>query len=216
MKFYKAILHTGGKTPDQIRKHDSQDYTNEEAAQIIAYMDAWDGLEVFLVDSYDSEGYTFIGNTEAVDDKVKEAIWLMEQDPLFGCYIDAREEFDEVWAAGEYEPFGCIGFEREDVEIIEEKIQEEPKKITSIPFYFEISKGANLAHDEEGNPVECYTEVKINLKEGVYESQVAAVQKDNEPKVSKMLSEKMKVDIIHIRSLTHEEYIQEVGENEGN
>lgn len=125
MKLYKAILHTEGKTPKQI-KEESKDWvgsiTEEDISRIIQYNNILDGCEVIVVKSFCGEGYTLAawdeGNTD-IDGKIKEAIYLLEQDDLFGSYINERDRFDNDWGNGEYCPDGSITFATEEVEILE-------------------------------------------------------------------------------------------------
>ena len=44
---------------------------------------------------------------------------MMEQDSMFGLYIDDREQFDKDWDNNDYEPDGCHYLETENVEILE-------------------------------------------------------------------------------------------------
>ncbi len=118
-KIMKAILHTKGKTDEQILK-DGGMVRVDDVEMIRAYMDAWDGAEVYVRPCFDGNGYVVVGWPAEADAKVKEAFYLMEQDPVFGTYIDDREEFDHVWSKGEYEPDGCVSFDEDDVEIIGE------------------------------------------------------------------------------------------------
>ena len=118
-KIMKAILHTKGKTDEQILK-DGGMVRVDDVEMIRAYMDAWDGAEVYVRPCFDGNGYVVVGWPAEADAKVKEAFYLMEQDAVFGTYIDDREEFDHGWSKGEYEPDGCVSFDEDDVEIIGE------------------------------------------------------------------------------------------------
>lgn len=121
-KIMKAILHTKGKTDEQILK-DGGMVSKDDIEVIRAYMDAWDGVEVLVRPCFDGDGYVMVGWDESdveINAKVKEAVYLMEQDPVFGTYIDSREEFDHDWREAKYEPDGCISFDEQDVEIFEE------------------------------------------------------------------------------------------------
>ena len=48
----------------------------------------------------------------------------MEQDPIFGTYCGNREDFEEVWREGRYEPAGGISFLPKNVEILDETEEE--------------------------------------------------------------------------------------------
>ena len=82
-------------------------------------MAAWDGVHVTVSNLVPGE-YSVVGWPPEEDEKVKNAIYLMEQDPVFGMYADDRERFDADWAAGEWEPSGSIVFSPAMVEIIGE------------------------------------------------------------------------------------------------
>lgn len=118
MKLYKGILHTADFTAE-MAKTEGQSYSEEEIKIITGYMQAWDGVHVTLSNLLPEE-YSVVGWPPEEDEKAKEAIYLMEQDPVFGMYVDDRERFDADWAAGEWEPSGSIIFSPEMVEIIGE------------------------------------------------------------------------------------------------
>lgn len=132
-KIMKAILHTGGKTDEQILKGGGM-VRVDDIEMIRAYMDAWDGVEVFVRPSCDGDGYAMVGWDESdveINARVKEAIYLMEQDPVFGAYFDEREQFDHDWREGKYEPAGSISFDDADVEIFEETDEEKLARLIS-------------------------------------------------------------------------------------
>lgn len=118
MEIFRAILHTKGKTKQDIEA-DGNKYSEEEIKIITEYMDAWDGVEVYVGIDFSGEGYLLAGWPEESDCRVKEAIYLMEQDTVFGSYRGDREGFDKVWELGEYEPDGMMCFDKGDVEILE-------------------------------------------------------------------------------------------------
>lgn len=124
MDLIKAILHTAGKTDEEIR--DIGDFIlPEEIPAFREIFEAWDGAEVYVAkaEHIGPEEYALIGWDEKdceIDRKIKEATYLMEQDPLFGTYIGERERFETDWNEGEYEPGGSISFKEKDIEIIEE------------------------------------------------------------------------------------------------
>lgn len=118
IKLYKGILHTADFT-EEMAKAEDQNYSEEEIKIITDYMQAWDGAHVTLSNLL-PEGYSVVGWPPEEDEKVKNAIYLMEQDPVFGMYVDDRERFDADWAAGEWEPSGSIVFSPAMVEIIGE------------------------------------------------------------------------------------------------
>lgn len=118
IKLYKGILHTADFT-EEMAKAEDQNYSEEEIKIITDYMQAWDGAHVTLSNLLHEE-YSVAGWPPEEDEKVKNAIYLMEQDPVFGMYVDDRERFDADWAAGEWEPSGSIVFSPAMVEIIGE------------------------------------------------------------------------------------------------
>lgn len=118
MKLYKGVLHTADFT-EEMAKAEDQNYSEEEIKIITDYMQAWDGAHVTLSNLLPEE-YSVVGWPPEEDEKVKNAIYLMEQDPVFGMYVDDRERFDADWAAGEWEPSGSIVFSPAMVEIIGE------------------------------------------------------------------------------------------------
>lgn len=118
IKLYKGILHTADFT-EEMAKAEEQNYSEEEIKITTDYMQAWDGAHVTLSNLLPEE-YSVVGWPPEEDEKVKNAIYLMEQDPVFGMYVDDRERFDADWAAGEWEPSGSIVFSPAMVEIIGE------------------------------------------------------------------------------------------------
>lgn len=119
MGWYKGILHTAGKTIEEIKEAEPEwEYTDEQAEAIKAYMDAWDGIPAMFMDD-GTGGYSIIGWPPEEDAKVANAIYLMEQDPVFGQYKDNREQFDEDWKSGAWEPSGAIAFHKDTIEITE-------------------------------------------------------------------------------------------------
>lgn len=118
IKLYKGILHTADFT-EEMAKAEDQNYSEEEIKIITDYMQAWDGAHVTLSNLLPEE-YSVVGWPPEEDEKVKNAIYLMEQDPVFGMYVDDRERFDADWAAGEWESSGSIVFSPAMVEIIGE------------------------------------------------------------------------------------------------
>ena len=121
MKLFKAKLHTGGKTREQIvDKFQAGVVPSEkEISESIAYYNLLDGATVIVTDHFKSEGYILVHWPEEEHSRMKEAIYLLEQDALFGMYIDQRDEFDADWDAGDYSPDGTICFDAAEVEIIE-------------------------------------------------------------------------------------------------
>lgn len=122
IKRYKAILHCGGKTDEQLRERFGMPPSDEELALFRATMEAFDGMECHVVDAGFNDGsYAYDGRrNEAQADKEKEAVYLMEQDAMFGSYIYRRDEFEQDWQAGKYMCHGMWTFPADEVEILEE------------------------------------------------------------------------------------------------
>ena len=112
-KLQRAILHTAGKYTQE----DLSEYSEEDKKVIEGYMAAWDGVHVTVSNFVQGE-YSVVGWPPEEDEKAKNAIYMMEQDPTFGTYVDDREGFDAAWSAGTWEPIGSIVFPPEMVEIL--------------------------------------------------------------------------------------------------
>lgn len=126
MDLYRAKLKTAGKTPEQIlATYDGPNQVgpkpdeNEVAAWIKVFNEL-DGAEVVVMKSFTGEDYAIAGWEPDAEEKFMEFVYLAEQDPYFGSYIDNRDEFINVWKSGEYEPAASLVFANNDVEIIEE------------------------------------------------------------------------------------------------
>ena len=117
-KLQRAILHTAGKYTQE----DLSEYSEEDKKVIEGYMAAWDGVHVTVSNFLEGE-YSVVGWPTEEEEKAKEAIYQMEQDSMFGTYIDDREKFEKDWAAGEWEPSGSIVFPPEMVEILGELVK---------------------------------------------------------------------------------------------
>ncbi len=123
LKLYRAKLHTGGKTDEQIKAQFSPSVpTQAEMDLARATYEAWDGLECLVMkNAFGEAEYSFCGAaTEAGLPQAKEAVYLMEQDAMFGTYIDQREEFDRDYDSFNYFPSGSFVFRSDEVEILEE------------------------------------------------------------------------------------------------
>lgn len=115
---FEAVLHTGGKTAEQL-KAEYGDATDEETQIYKKVFDAMDGQKALVAPSYiSSDEYHYMGLEDEAQHK--EVAYLMEQDPMMGCYIDQREEFDRDYDSGNYVPDGIFCLKKEQVEIIRE------------------------------------------------------------------------------------------------
>lgn len=121
MKVYKAKLKTAGKTAEEVlATYDSMKPSQEEVEKIIESFNLIDGLVVGVLGPTVGGGYALAGWETEDDDKIRDFMYLAEQDPFFGTYIDEREKFLEDWDAEDYEPEGSLSFSAEDVEILDE------------------------------------------------------------------------------------------------
>ena len=114
---YRGILHTEGYKVEDAEG--SSKLSEEEKKIITDYMRAWDGIQV-TVSNLLPEEFSVVGWPPEEEEKVKNAIYMMEQDPMFGNYVDDRERFEADWAAGEWLPSGSILFSPAMVEILGE------------------------------------------------------------------------------------------------
>lgn len=121
MKIYKAKLKTAGKTFDEvIATYCGMKPSREEVENQIRGFNLVDGLVVAVLGPTIGGGYALAGWETEDDDKIRDFMYLAEQDPFFGTYIDEREKFLEDWDAEDYEPEGSLSFSAEDVEILDE------------------------------------------------------------------------------------------------
>ena len=120
MKVYKAKLHTGGKTREQIIERNTPLFPMSEAEinQTLEFYNMLDGAVVGVSEL--AGDYALVWWPEEEASRSKEANYLAEQDTMFGTYINEREEFDKDWDAGNYAPDASMTFDVADVEIIEE------------------------------------------------------------------------------------------------
>lgn len=116
IELLEAVLHTGMATADNLRA-EYGDVTEEEIQGYLKTLVAMDGQRAIVSpSSFDAEGYDYMGLFDAA--QAKEVAYLMEQDPMMGCFIDQREEFDRVYDSGDYCPDGTWTLKKEYVEIV--------------------------------------------------------------------------------------------------
>ena len=125
MKLYKAILRTGNKTDEQLRAKLSGKPLAGELEWALKSYDAWNELECVVRLDADGE-YALYDVAEGGMPQYKEAMYIMEQHPMFGTYRDDRVGFDRDWAANEYYPDSSVVFGADEVEIIEEVPHDRP------------------------------------------------------------------------------------------
>lgn len=122
---YKAIARTGNKSINQLREESEQEgiWSSDEELEIMkkAY-DLVDGVEIVVVPRLDGkeDRFTLSGWPPESSPKMKEFIYQLEQDEMFGLFQDEREAFDKVWDAGDYEPQGQLSFHVSELEIVEQ------------------------------------------------------------------------------------------------
>lgn len=112
----EAILHTGKATADTLRA-EFADVTEDEIQGYLKILAVMDGQRAIVSSSFSSpDEYDYMGLFDAA--QAKEVAYLMEQDPMMGCYIDQREQFDKDFDSGNYLPDGIWPLKKEYVEII--------------------------------------------------------------------------------------------------
>lgn len=128
IKLYRAKLHTAGKTPEQIKDFfDGLEPSKEEIQNWIEVYDLVNGIEVVVMKSWAGSGYCIVGWHDDDDENFREFVYMVEQDDVYGNYVNEREEFIKDWDSEEYSSNLSLLFQGEDVEIIEE-LQKEPQQ----------------------------------------------------------------------------------------
>lgn len=121
MELYKLRFNTANKNADEIKSN--YDFSPPDAEMLEMIAESYrnlNGTEVVgAVWGYSPDSYSLYGWSDEDDDKFKNFIYVMEQDEMFGSYIDSREEFDADWESREYEPSTALHFDKSDFEIIE-------------------------------------------------------------------------------------------------
>jgi len=128
VKLFMAILYTRNKTKESIIKELScYDLSNEKIGKIIEYYNQLDGAEVLVMQGYfDADKWKLVGWSDKYDEQIKEAIYTLEQDEVFGMYVNDREGFEEAWNKEDGYEFGDWAcFNKEDVEILESVVKSE-------------------------------------------------------------------------------------------
>ena len=106
----KALLNTEFITEKWIRERNKDwQFSQEDIDRILKAEKSLNG-QIALLSSetfgLDGADYPIYGLEN--EEVFKEYVWLLEQDPLFGTYIDDRESFDKDWESGDYSPCGVI------------------------------------------------------------------------------------------------------------
>ena len=115
MEIKKALLNTEFVNEEWIRERNKQwNLDEEDIENMLKPIKLLNGQVAILnakTFGLEKEEYPIYGlENDAV---FKEFIWLMEQDPLFGVYIDDREAFDKDWDNNEYSPDGVVTIPKE-------------------------------------------------------------------------------------------------------
>lgn len=122
LKLYQVKLHTGDKTIDDIKaRFEDECLTEQEIKKWLEDCKLIDGTEVIVAKgSINDNDYSLMGWDPIDEEKWRDYIYANEQDPYFGTYIDAWDEFLEDWNNDDYSPSGYMVFHDNDVEIIKE------------------------------------------------------------------------------------------------
>lgn len=122
VKVYRAKLHIRGKNIYDIKtRFEGEGLTEKELNKWLEDCKLVDGTEVIIAKGPDNDSdYSLIGWDQENDDKWRDYIYTIEQDPYFGTYIDSWDKFVEDWNNDDYSPSGSLVIHDNDVEIIEE------------------------------------------------------------------------------------------------
>lgn len=122
VKLYQVKLHTGDKTIDDIKaRFEDECLTEQEIKKWLEDCKLIDGTEAIVAKGpINDNDYSLMGWNPADDLKWRDYIYANEQDPYFGTYVDAWDEFLEDWNNDDYSPSGSMVFHENDVEIIKE------------------------------------------------------------------------------------------------
>ena len=148
-KIVKAILHTGGKTYEQIKAElKGQGFTCKQMKAMVREHNYWDGLTLYLsLWNWDNHESWHLWNWEDKDDeRVMLAIYEAEQYHPFPRYKDDFEQFKKDWKNKEYDPGASISFPLDSVEVLE-VLQEEEDNIDHEAAQREVRKAENMRRD---------------------------------------------------------------------
>ena len=126
-KIVKAILHTGGKTYEQIKAElKGQGFTCKQMKAMVREHNYWDGLTLYLsLWNWDNHESWHLWNWEDKDD---------------------FEQFKKDWKNKEYDPGASISFPLDSVEVLE-VLQEEEDNINHEAAQREVRKAENIRRD---------------------------------------------------------------------
>ncbi|WP_059050009.1 hypothetical protein [Paenibacillus senegalimassiliensis] len=126
MELYRLRFKTGNKTVEDIKSmYDTSAPEEEILEQTAEAYRSLNGMEVVGAEwNYSPDTYSIYGWKPEDDEKMKEFTYLIEQDEMFGSYLNRREDFEKDWKNGEYESSAALHFDKGDFEVIE-KIERE-------------------------------------------------------------------------------------------
>lgn len=84
--------------------------------------------------------------------------------------------------------------------------------IKSIDYYFRASEKAKLAHDEGGNPCECYLKLAFTLKKPISKKELVEEISKNGDAALKGAAHFLKVDKSLLSLISEKEYINNTEE----
>lgn len=103
MTAYNGVFHTKGM---EKALPDYKEMSQADKGRLQKAFELLDGKMGCVAPAYDGHGYHFIGCND--NEVAKEFAWLMEQDSMFGQYVDDRDGFDRDWENDTYYPDGSI------------------------------------------------------------------------------------------------------------
>ncbi len=92
---------------------EKSDRLYEEAMDIVR------GIEMDFASADNGKTFCIANYKDEDREKIKKFFYTMEQDEMFGTYINEWDRFNEDWDADKYEPEGCIVFSRQDIKNLE-------------------------------------------------------------------------------------------------
>lgn len=127
---FEDLFHVQLKTADKQltdikESFDGADLPSEQ--QLQALLKAYHGLDgvKVLVIPFNEDGenrYTLAmwdKGTATIEKPIREFFYQMEQDALFGQYINESDEFLRDWESGDYSAAGAVVFNEQEIEILE-------------------------------------------------------------------------------------------------
>lgn len=130
------IIEVFFRTEGMFDKHDPKEKDFELWKRIAKYIN---GKMAYVVSTtYEGEEkFIYLGLRNDADDK--EAVYLMEQDSMTGCYINDREGFEEAWKSANYVKHGLFYIPKDKIIFP----WQDPRKLViegiEVPFQFIIN-----------------------------------------------------------------------------